>query len=366
MAYAAPVVQSITVVDEGVCLLTAGGSFVRITGTNFGRIVDAGLQTVTYSGSGYTYTAENCSLVVDHSEVDCYATVGFGADLTWAVAVAGLMSNPPSTSYEPPIITGLACMSSSPCGGSILALGTAGGDVVVVTGEQFPPLGFDVYLSAILTPAPSVSADGVSAVSLPVLTTTACVVVEAYTVVHCVTPRGVGANYSWQLVVAGQVSPYSNVTTSYAPPVVTLISPNSVPTPGIVQNLNGTNLGYTGMDPQLLVVTINGTAVPFVTVSSDTSIAITVPTGEGGPYYVTAYVGNRLAGVFPFNYTLPQLSSLLIVAMNDHVNTSASGILITLLLTVSPLLPSLCVHACACVCQPLRCDISSSVTVLSI
>jgi hypothetical protein len=98
-SYAPPVVQQVQGVNL-TCLQTSGGSRVAIVGSNFGEL-PAGIRSVKYTGrsDGQLVEAANCTLVVDHVKIECDAVPGNGDSLRWSVNVAGLVSNPPSTTY---------------------------------------------------------------------------------------------------------------------------------------------------------------------------------------------------------------------------------------------------------------------------
>ncbi len=52
---------------------TAGGELVFISGMHFGSVLESHIDGVFYTNNaGLSYTAVNCSLVVDDSLVQCY------------------------------------------------------------------------------------------------------------------------------------------------------------------------------------------------------------------------------------------------------------------------------------------------------
>jgi hypothetical protein len=85
---------------------SAGGEDIVIVGNNFGPVnFDAGdgngavaatfLNAVTYGGgSGTKYTAVDCAVTVDHTEITCKTSPGVGQNLAWVVEVGNQFSLP--------------------------------------------------------------------------------------------------------------------------------------------------------------------------------------------------------------------------------------------------------------------------------
>jgi hypothetical protein len=95
------------------------------------------------------------------------------------------------------------------------AIPTAGGVEITVHGSW---LGLNSSLISL------VYTGGVVGMPVHTYISTSCRVMAANTAVSCTAVPGVGGNYSFQLVVDGGASEWSNDTLSYAPPIITSIS----------------------------------------------------------------------------------------------------------------------------------------------
>lgn len=84
---------------------------------------------MTYGATGTEYTAQNCSIALDHFAITCYTVRGTGRFLRWIVSVGGQRSAASAnyTSYSAPRITSLVPN----------AILTNGGVAVVLTGYDF-------------------------------------------------------------------------------------------------------------------------------------------------------------------------------------------------------------------------------------
>ncbi len=93
---------------------TGGGTLVTLRGVNFGTVEQGPttLGLVSYSPVGLPlhFTAQQCSVTVDHIEIQCVTGPGVGARLLWTVTVDGLGSTYPRTSYQAPVITSLGIL----------------------------------------------------------------------------------------------------------------------------------------------------------------------------------------------------------------------------------------------------------------
>ena len=58
-----------------------------------------------------------------------------------------------------------------------------------------------------------------------VLNASSCTVFAEYSVISCKSVPGVGREFTWRVIVGGQVSPWSSNRTSYAAPTVSGFSP---------------------------------------------------------------------------------------------------------------------------------------------
>ncbi len=185
----------------------------------------------------------------------------------------------------------------------------------VFIGDYFGPAG--VPLSIMATGQQSGVVEGA------VLRTSACSVVGAgHTRIHCSTPSGVGAGYTWTVTVAGQSSAPSVQTTSYAVPSLTAVSvasvgvvdagePFAMPTAGgAIVTLRGSNFGP---DSSAVVVTWNGLAMPDVAVTvPHSSLSFTSLPGQGAAgVNVTLSVGGQAAiSVVHLPFSAPRITFL--------------------------------------------------------
>ena len=145
--------------------LTSGDTMVALHGANFGvaslsplalgNVFCEGVVSAEHVNTA-RFTARACNITVDHSKMLCKMGAGVGAHLLWTVTIANQSSANPRTSYRAPVITDLAAFrlnsSTVTVGGSpadsssqletwrsveLAALQTAGGDLLVITGDYF-------------------------------------------------------------------------------------------------------------------------------------------------------------------------------------------------------------------------------------
>ena len=273
---------------------------MTITGSGFGPVglTPSPVGRVTYSTAGQpgtVYTGSHCAVTVSDVQMVCTTTAGVGGRLIWTVVIAAQASVNPRTGYRPPEVTALALLlpngTTSSDTGVLSTLSTRGGQTLVFIGRYLGPSSPLQLLSA------AVARNGAG----QSLSTTACTVAdEAQTTATCVTPAGVGAGYTWSLVVAGVTSVASGDVTSFAPPTVTAITAagagalSGLPTAGgVVLTLSGTDFGADGLS---VAVSWNGEDVPGVLVQSPhTAIAFSSPPGQGGTVNLTMTVGGQFA-----------------------------------------------------------------------
>ena len=136
-------------------VVTDGSENVYLHGTNYGETTVAGdgQVIVTYATGGTTYTAIDCAVVVNHTEISCKYVVGVGTDLKWVVVRSSVSSpfggSAPSSftknsqvyvpRYKTPTITSLSAAVSPIPGNSTT--------VVTVAGNNFGPTGTVVLSS---------------------------------------------------------------------------------------------------------------------------------------------------------------------------------------------------------------------------
>ena len=148
----------------------------------------------------------------------CQTVPGAGAALYVSVTVAGQAAPAflsTAIAYRPPSMTSLSGRTS--------LAGTPGGDLIVITGDQFGPV-------STLVPGvgyvPLLGAAYGKTTDVPLrYAAVACAVTTADTTITCQTAPGTGAGLVWQVTVAGQSSAIlSGYSTSYAPPVIASFS----------------------------------------------------------------------------------------------------------------------------------------------
>lgn len=91
--------------------------------------MQAFLGAVTYGATGTEYTAINCTVVQNHTAIQCTTAPGTGRFLRWCVTVGGQTSAASAnyTSYAAPFIASI----------TPVALPTNGGVAAVLTGTNF-------------------------------------------------------------------------------------------------------------------------------------------------------------------------------------------------------------------------------------
>lgn len=334
VSYAAPVVQGLHLhgalnestgssgtgngsVGVRVVVPTAGGVRVTVTGVNFGpsALSDRALGSVLYTPvdlarllTGTAFTAQDCRVTVDHTEIECWMGPGVGGRIQWTVAVAGLQSVNPRTAYKMPSISSMSLAEApGPPGtasdlGDLASMRTTGGQLLLLNGTSFGPRSPSLSI-ALMGRQTGVGA----AQQLPDLYTSNCAVTgEGHVEAVCMTPPGVGRGYVWTLVVAGLASRPSSQVTAYAPPSVTSLTissvtplvedPGAVPTSGgATVTVSGENFGA---DPALVQVLWGGVPVGVVLLAvAHTTLTFTSPPGQGASVGVVVVVGGQETGV---------------------------------------------------------------------
>jgi hypothetical protein len=155
-----------------------------------------------------------------------------------------------------------------------------------------------------------------------VVRTSVCSIVGAgHTTLHCVSPPGVGAGYSWSLSVAGRSSPLSAQTTSYGPPSLTAVAVSgagiaggdeagTVPAAGgATVTVTGANFGSDTAD---IVLTWDGAVMPVVFLTQPhTAVSFASLPGQGLGANVTLSVGGQPAtSVVRVPFAAPRVTSL--------------------------------------------------------
>ena len=236
---------------------------VQLKGTNFGPCDGGGsdvVVTASYTNSldGLTYQATDCSLYGDsNTEVRCVAAPGVGTNHVWNVTIdasgasysgGGTPGGPwpvystATTSYAPPSIVNITGASN---------MNTAGGDIVTLTGINFPPnectsltaCGDDSHAFALAAAAAEISikydgsgvaSRGGDVDSSATFVCTNVVVTVGGTQITCEVPTGVGASLYWAIEVgAAEVAATAQTSglvhfaeTKYAGPQIYALAQN--------------------------------------------------------------------------------------------------------------------------------------------
>jgi hypothetical protein len=185
----------------------------------------------------------------------------------------------------------------------------------VFTGDYFGPTGVPLHIIA--------TGQQTGVVGGAVIRTSACSVVGAgHTRIHCSTPSGVGAGYTWTLSVAGQPSAPSVQTTSFAPPSLTAVTVagigavdvgelGAVPTAGgATVTLEGSNFG---LDSSAVLVTWNGLVMSNVAMNvphSSLSFASLPGQGTAGVNVTLSVGGQAASSVVQLPFAAPQITFL--------------------------------------------------------
>jgi hypothetical protein len=125
-------------------LTTTGTATVRIVGQNFGTGVAI---TAAYGPLASEYVVD-CELAAGSTgELICQTAPGLGANLAWAVTVAGQISNiaPTLTSYAALTFD----LTSSVTGPGAINGSTVGGQIVLIYAKNIGPLTFPSSISAL-------------------------------------------------------------------------------------------------------------------------------------------------------------------------------------------------------------------------
>jgi hypothetical protein len=276
LSYSPPSVSTVSLA----VLSTAGGENVTITGSNFGPV---GPVSVILTSAGINYTATSCAVAVAHVTIECVTPAGTGVNYAWMVVVGGQSGMSSATSsYGPP---SLLTVSSS---ANLAALATVGGETITINGTNFGSTGaFTVILSS-------------SAARLN-YTATACTLTVPHVTIQCLTPAGVGVNYTWIVIVGGQsgVSASSFLASYGAPVLMSVPQSRFATTGGTVFLLQGSGFGPPNTSASLLSVTFgpasNPRAVNFSSCSfvNDTTVQCTSVQGAGAGLQVVVIVAGQ-------------------------------------------------------------------------
>jgi hypothetical protein len=207
---------------------TTGGQSVYIDGNYFGPLSTSPfLFDVTYGSFPQAWNASSpfyppynahCILRGAHTQLYCTTSPGTGKNHSWKISVAGqtpILDNGfihAETSYGAPIIFRLDDILYNPMSAGL----TTGGEVVVITGRNFGPLG---HPGRSLIEAWYGGKKGEGDI---LFHASSCSVTIAHTEIRCLSGPGAGAVQPWQLRVDGQISISPSV--SYGAPVIYSLS----------------------------------------------------------------------------------------------------------------------------------------------
>ena len=255
--YVAPPTVSSVSPNTGI---TAGGTAVTITGTNF-----AAGATVTFGGTAATTVA-----VVSGTQITATTPAGSAGAVTVAVTNPGSLSASLTNGYTYVVVPTVS--SVSPNNGPI-----AGSTAVTITGTNF--------------------ASGAT-VTFGATGATNVVVVNA-TQITATTPAHAAGAVTVIVTVNGQPGSLASGFTYNAPPTVTSVSPNNGPVAGgTAVTITGTNFASGA------TVTFGATAATSVVIVSGTQITAKTPAGSVGSVTVTVTANGQsgsLASGFNYN-----------------------------------------------------------------
>lgn len=225
-SYAAPSISGLSGTSIG-SLPTTGGIDVTIEGLNFGGSSED-IPVVTYGPGGTEYTAESCTILIEHTRIRCETVAGVGAGHTWQITVgqqSGTSSD--TTAYAPPSISSLVPSS-------VDALATSDVVEIQVNGENFGP-SLDDSAVVFKRENPDLSF------------TMSCVMSIAHTRLTCDTVPAVGQDLRIEVTTGSQASELSSGTISYSSPSISSVSIVDNPTlpteGGVTVNIVGANFG---------------------------------------------------------------------------------------------------------------------------
>lgn len=233
-----------------------GGTLVSLEASAVGPGGGSYAISARYTYESITYEAYDCA-VGDLGVVSCYAAQGVGAFMPWYLTIAGQESDASLalSAYAPPVITDIFAPRLDPWGG----------EAVKIIGDNFGPVD--------ALPSPSAwyqNDDGAALFAGSIFHATNCSTTVNNTVVECTSAAGTGAEHAWNVIVGGQSSPRSVVTTSYKLPVLDSFS-NFAVMPGLdtdggqLISIYGYYIGPAGHDGEISITyqdyTADGLAV---------------------------------------------------------------------------------------------------------
>jgi len=193
------------------------------------------------SAPSFLYTTCGCSIVTDHTQINCTTIPGSGFGHTWLVTVDGQLSTVPTTEYGEPVVDSVV---------GPVAAKTSGGEAVSIFGRNFGPEG---DLESVRV--------GPSGIEF-VLDT--CVRID-HRQIDCLTPPGLGTDWYWSVTVSGQANELNfnpGAGLSYAAPVGLVVYPQLQSTAGgFSLSIDGFNFGVQVPDVGIQIL-FDGDVIP--------------------------------------------------------------------------------------------------------
>ena len=311
---ALPVLSSVRIMGgSGTAMATTGLQTALLLGSNLGLAETPTVINATYTNGAFTLVASDCRVTVRNAEARCETVPGVGAGYVWTVIVDGGAGSPGgggagavTLSFDAPVV-------SSFSGPGAVSAATAGGDVVVLHGSNFGPLG-----AAFVTSVLFYTSD-VPDVRYPAV---GCAVTDAHVAITCTIPFGAGARVSWVVAIAGLSS--SSPSTSFAAPRVSAVArPGNASLLGFATLggepvvITGSNFGPSwALDAwQLGAALVRGTEAPVPLIGCNVTaefgqLTCRMPPGRGAGFALVASVMKQVSTPAPaaIGYAPPALA----------------------------------------------------------
>lgn len=275
---------------------TYGKEIVRIQGRNFGPF-GTPINEITYGivGTILQFSATNCSITTEFTEITCLTNVGAGTALTWGLVIDGQQSTTPSTSYGPPTVDSVGILGAA-------EVHTDGMDTLILTGRY---LSRTEYFGSVTYGAGGTTYQA-----------TNCSVTIEDVEIRCKTVPGSGRNLAVLVTVGYQTGPLSVTRFSYKPPSIISLTPSSSFTDGGIRvNIFGDNFALNSPSSKLRIL-----------VETDTDSALQ-PSDYDLQDYITKIYTNQPANPTITNWiqTLTEVPSIL-PSVVSRVSSSVSFI----------------------------------------
>ena len=296
--YGAPAVMEVDKLHE--LLPTQGGMEIVITGLNFGD--DASLVHVEYENEFGDQFFPLCTILTNHTQLECVSVAGFGAEVRWTIEVNGLVAEDVFTmSYATPAIASVECKVAG-CGR------LSGGESIVLSGSD---------LGSLLA-----RVDATYGMSGTEFEATECHVVST-SAIECVTAPGVGQDLIWRVSVSGQPALVSqDVTFSYFRTTIDYRLGAALTLKGGDELLMHVSNDFTACAGCFFQMTFNGVAVDAEVVNSTDLYALT-PTIQSVSLSVQVIVYHNqyiveTTNIVPVPLETPRITSTMILPGIDY------------------------------------------------